>query len=555
MSHTNDTTEIDSDETEIYEYDQNLESYHESDDDWYPENQDDGWFGKNKTTFWKKYLPDSVSFRKNPHNILREKQGLKGPALNAVSPNDYWSLFVTNEMLNLLVSNTNEFIDTINIRHTFKETNALEMKAFLGLLLLTGIYRSNRLNLNDLWINDGTGVEIFHLTMSQRRFRFLLAVLRFDSKITRNERKKIDKIAPIRELFEIFVTNCAINYSPSMSLTIDEMLVAFRGRCSFKQYIPSKPAKYGIKIHALADAENAYVCNMEIYAGRQPTGPYMVDNSAKAVVTRLIRNISGSGRNITFDNWYTSYPLVKSLMDEYRLSAVGTLRKNKREIPPEFLTIRNRATYDSMFGFSNKITLVSYIPKSKNRKNVLLLSTMHYDKSINPESGEKKIPEIISFYNENKVGVDLADQMAASYNVSRNSKRWPLTIFFHLLNIANINSFVLYSQKSSNLMRRRIFIKNVALSLIEPILIQRMNSSYIERQIKDDIRKILPNRDAQRNIYSESKSSYGRARCYICPRNLDMKHAIKCQECKKTICVNHCRGATFCVKCLDNDSA
>ncbi|GBP30200.1 hypothetical protein EVAR_94508_1 [Eumeta japonica] len=31
-------------------------------------------------------------------------------------------------------------------------------------------------------------------------------------------------------------------------ITLDEQLLAFRGRCAFRQYIPNKPAKYGIKV-------------------------------------------------------------------------------------------------------------------------------------------------------------------------------------------------------------------------------------------------------------------------------------------------------------------
>ena len=93
----------------------------------------------------------------------------------------------------------------------------------------------------------------------------------------------------------------------------------------------------------MADARKYYTCKMEVYAGKQPDGPFKVDNSSFAVVTRLISEISGSGRNVTFDNWYTSYPLVVSLLHDHKLSAVGTLRKNKREIPDEFLSVKNRA--------------------------------------------------------------------------------------------------------------------------------------------------------------------------------------------------------------------
>lgn len=71
------------------------------------------------------------------------------------------------------------------------------------------------------------------------------------------------------------------------------------GKCSFRQYIPSKPAKYGIKIFALCDNLNVYTGNFEIYGGIQPDGPFKIDNRATSVAKRLIKPISKTGRNVT----------------------------------------------------------------------------------------------------------------------------------------------------------------------------------------------------------------------------------------------------------------
>ena len=168
---------------------------------------------------------------------------------------------------------------------------------------------------------------------------------------------------------------------------------------------------------------------MEVYAGKQPDGPFKVDNLSFAVVTRLISKISGTGRNVTFDNWYTSYPLVISLLHDHKLSAVGTLRKNKREIPDDFLSIKNRAACHSMFGFGENVTLVSYVPQTKQKKNVVLFSSTDHGDKIDPESGDIKKPEIINFHNSTKGRVDMVDQMAGEYDTSINSRRWPLTVF------------------------------------------------------------------------------------------------------------------------------
>lgn len=163
-----------------------------------------------------------------------------------------------------------------------------------------------------------------------------MRALRFDDSDTREDRKKLDKLAPIREMFDGFIDWSKNYYNLSSNVTIDEMLESFRGPCSFRQYMPNKPAKYRIKVHALVDSKTYYVYNMEIYAGQQPEGPYKVDNSASAVIKRLIAPISKSGRNITCDNWYTSFPLANNLQKIHNLTMVGTVRKNKREIPPLF---------------------------------------------------------------------------------------------------------------------------------------------------------------------------------------------------------------------------
>ncbi|GBP24847.1 Putative 115 kDa protein in type-1 retrotransposable element R1DM [Eumeta japonica] len=60
----------------------------------------------------------------------------------------------------------------------------------------------------------------------------------------RSLRKSKDKLAPIRELWEYVNQNLKKFYLPGENLTIDEQLVPFRGRVSFKQYLPSKPDKH-----------------------------------------------------------------------------------------------------------------------------------------------------------------------------------------------------------------------------------------------------------------------------------------------------------------------
>ena len=61
-----------------------------------------------------------------------------------------------------------------------------------------------------------------------------------------------------------------------------------------------------------------------------------------------------------------------------------------------------------------------------------------------------------------KCGIDIVDKMAASYNIARNTKRWPLVTFYGMLNIVFINAFVIlrHNDPTSDISKeRRLFIK------------------------------------------------------------------------------------------------
>ncbi|KAB0804247.1 hypothetical protein PPYR_01217 [Photinus pyralis] len=256
-------------------------------------------------TIWNKHY-FTKKMRRSKKNIVTQLPGTRGAARNIKDPFGIWSTFFNNKIMSIIVENTNKYLASRAAnydRDTYtRSTNIPEIHALLGILLLSGVKKNNHLNAVDLFKTNGTVPEIYRL--------------RFDDLETREARQSIDKLAPIRDLFEEFVENCKGNYSLSHSVTIDEKLEAFRGRCSFRQYIPSKPSKYGIKIFALCDARMYYTANLEVYVGTQPEGPYSTNNSALSVVERLCKPIRGTGRNLTMDNWFTSLELAESLLKQ-----------------------------------------------------------------------------------------------------------------------------------------------------------------------------------------------------------------------------------------------
>ena len=507
------------------------------------------YLGKDGTQ-WNK-LASNKQVRTRSENIITHLPGVKHYAKNAKCALDCWQLFFDRQMIKDIVRWTNLKIQQKSITYQnkcmVKPTNECEIKAFIGLLYLAGMFHSNRQNLRDLWQTDGTGVDIFRNTMSINRFQFLMVCLRFDNIENRKDRLAIDKLAPVRGILDKFIENCKQAYTPSQYLTIDEKLESFRGRCAFKQYMPNKPAKYGVKVQALVDARSYYVLNLEVYAGKQPEGPYSVSNSPIDIVERLIQPISGSNRNVTFDNWYTSYELMIKLLKEHKLTSVGTLRKNKRCIPAQFLTVQNREQKTSLFGYQKDITLLSYVPK-KN-KNVLLLSTMHHDGAVDEATGDKNLPEIISFYNFTKSGVDVVDELSASYNVSRNSRRWPLTLVFSLLNAAAINALVIYRENNQDFkLGRRLFIKMLGFELIHDHISERKNNPRIPRSIRQNIAHF--GQDAPAVPPAKVPKLMGR--CSVCPRSRDRKTKYFCSNCESLLCLEH--AVISCQNCMNSNS-
>lgn len=492
------------------------------------------YIGKDRITKWRKHSgPRNVRTRKQ--NIIKILPGVKAAVRDMKSPIDIWTFFFDENMLENIVSYTNIKIQSLSENFSrdrdAKPTNIPEIKALFGLLYLAGVRRANHLNTQDLWKVDGTGIEAFRLTMSINRFKFLLACIRFDDINTREERKILDKLAPIRSLFDSFIQHCKDAYSHSEFVTVDEKLEAFRGKCSFRQYIPSKPNKYGLKVFALCDAKTFYTSAMEVYVGLQPDGPYRQDNSAKCVVERLCQSIYGSNRNVTTDNWFTSMPLADSLKDK-KLTLLGTMRKNKREIPPEMTQDNGRPEGSSIFAFQEDRTLVSYVPKRK--KNVLVLSTMHFTDDIDPNSNK---PEMVMLYNMTKGGVDVVDKLCAQYNCARNTRRWPMVIFYSMLNVAAINSFIIYTQNNpTSKVIRRDFNQKLYMALVFDYQKLRVTWAAVPRTIKMRLREIcgIPTEEP-----SQNRTDGQKGRCQVCDHKKNRKTKYYCCVCKKFLCLEH----------------
>ena len=108
-------------------------------------------------------------------------------------------------------------------------------------------------------------------------------------------------------------------------------------------------------------------------------------------------------------------------------------------------------------------TLTVY--QGKPSKNVLVLSTVH--KTVSPSSNKKKTQETIEYYNATKYGVDVLDQKARMYTTKVSSRRWPLQVFYNVLDLAAINSVIIYNEVTNEKMTRRDFLLKLITELKE----------------------------------------------------------------------------------------
>ena len=308
----------------------------------------------------------------------------------------------------------------------WKPLDGTELIALMGLLLRAGIDRNYDQNYSEFWSTDMQKQKIiFVATMPRNRFIQLTSFLRFDNVAARRPglkewmKKKIgsklnarnangqrpitpqpipqirnSKLDAIQTIFEPFVGNIQSLYDPSLNITVDEMLLRFKGKCPFRVYMPKKPGRYGIKIWIAADSSTGYVLNLQIYEGKIGGAPEK--DLGMRVVLDLLELYEHTHRGITGDNFFTSLNLSDELLRR-GLTYVGTIRKSRREIPRDFATSKGKEIGSSHFIFQDKTTLVNYV--AKKTKPVLLISTQHNDAEICPEVGK---PEIVLHYNRTK---------------------------------------------------------------------------------------------------------------------------------------------------------
>lgn len=107
--------------------------------------------------------------------------------------------------------------------------------------------------------------------MPRNRFQSILEFLHFNDNTLYNlndpDRDRLYKIRPVAKYL---VSKFKTVYTPEQHVAIDKELVLWKDRVGVKQYIPSKRARFGIKIFSLCES-SGYLWNSFVCIGKDPS--------------------------------------------------------------------------------------------------------------------------------------------------------------------------------------------------------------------------------------------------------------------------------------------
>ena len=367
-------------------------------------------------------------------------------------PSQFFKLFLTPELVQNIVDQTNlyakQHLESQQFQQyaanhpksrslKWKETNSEEMMVFLGLTLLMGLDKKPQLNM--YWSTDPLFYSpIFSATMKRDRYFLILKFLHFNDNRNippRNDANR-DRLYKVRPLLNYLGQKFEEVYTPGKCIAVDESLMLWKGRLFFRQYIPLKRSRFGIKVYQLCESEEpqGYTYRFHVYTGKQdhnlditnvlPDPVKQMSMTVKEVIY-LCLPLLDKGHWIYMDNFYTGVELFSYLYQRNTL-ACGTLRANRAPDQLRNTNVQKGETYGLR---SREILSLKYADK----KDVYMLTTCHTEATVRAQGrwladqGAREIvhkPEAIVSYNSKMGSVDQQDQLLHPYNAARKNMKW-----------------------------------------------------------------------------------------------------------------------------------
>uniref|UniRef100_A0A672IWT9 PiggyBac transposable element-derived protein domain-containing protein n=1 Tax=Salarias fasciatus TaxID=181472 RepID=A0A672IWT9_SALFA len=460
-----------------------------------------------------------------------------GPQLDMMSnytPLDLFSLFIDRTAFSHLCSNINKQAAK-NIakgkKYPWTMLEETEFHHFLGLVFYFCLVKLK--HIIDYWRRDTFFSIPFPPTvMTRDRYRTISWNIHMSDPDTdvENDRKRgteeHDKLFRLRPLLDTLTAACKSHYHPKQNLSTDERMGSTKAHTGMTRYMKNKPTKWGFKLFVLADSSNGYTVDFKIYTGKCKftRGRGL---SYDTVMSLMDQNYLGGGYNLYVDSFYTSPCLFKDLL-KINVGACGTYRD--QEGMGTIRWIRDGPIVFVKWMDTREVSVCSTIHPAYTGDKV---SRRTKDQAGRWGTKHTPRPNPIIDYNKHMGGVDLSDQLVQYYTAHRKTMRWYRTLFYHFLDIAGTNAFILHQEISEKRGQKVLTHKQFIEELTAQLLGTPIKSPPAPAPAEHLPVAISNQEDPDR------RASYGRRSCAYCRQteNKKMSTPWKCQKCDVPLCM------------------
>ena len=374
---------------------------------------------------------------------------------------EFFYLFFTVEMIDSIVAHTNSYAQEKIFSGSFstyaqpdgswKDVTADEIKRFIACLIYFGLVNVR----GDVSKNWSTKT-LYHglwsrAILSRKRFFAILGMLHVVDPATETPG---DKLRKVQSFVSYFKTKCKELYQPKQHVAIDERMVKSRHRSGIRQFIKDKPTKWGIKLWVLADSSNGYTIDFNIYIGRAAGRDISEYGLGYDVVMCLMDPYFHQGYHLYVDNFYTSVNLMKHLF-ERGVPATGTILETRRSFPARLKNSKEWAKGKERGSMRWERDPPCLVLQWVDNKVVSMITTVgnandHIRVDRKTKEGnvwsKKSVqqPQTFQTYNKYMNAVDRSDQILTTNSIQRKCMKWWKTMFYHLIDMAVVNSYILF---------------------------------------------------------------------------------------------------------------
>ena len=342
-----------------------------------------------------------------------------------------------------------------------------EMLCFLCLTAMMGLIR--KAETSEYWSLDPLlSTPIFGKVMSVNRFKAIRRFLHFVDNAKALVEQSQGKLQKIRIVYDDLRMKFADVFKPFKNVVIDESLMLWRGNIGFRQYIPSKRHRFGLKLFVMCDCKTGYILDFILYTGADTelsaeTSPDL--GLSGSIVATMMQPYLDKGHVLYTDNWYTS-PSLCRFLQQHSTGFCGTVRKKRKHLP---VFPSNMHKGDVVHRSCNDILCVNW----HDKRDVNLLTTVHTPQMILSHSLDRTTrqriekPECVMDYNINMRLVDKSDAMIASVECARKTMKWYKKFFFHLVDMSLMNAHVLFGLATGKKVPLKDFILEACRQILE----------------------------------------------------------------------------------------